>query len=678
MIKRLFISFLVAVAGLFYCYGDESQQALLTQLNSTHGAKRLALVRRLADSYWNNPKQEQFLNQLYDESLSCDSLERAGYALAGLAKYYHNNDKDKKLQLCNSRIDILARQQGHYSDYYFRVKSFMAQRLLWQERHSEAVDYTQNLYKLALKYNNLEGRVCCQELFALIYQSMGNNNDALKHIRIALNLINGQNYPDFRHHAQLLILAIEIDLEMGLSDKALGRIKKFESIQSDIVNGTYGETYFPVNRNERLLCAYSMNCYLQKKDLTKVKHFLDKANSIKETDQYVDFFLMVQTAKYFTAIGHYDDALKYADKIIKVDSSCENLMLRASIYEKMGNFKAASSDYSKALRLQLSDDNKKFYKDVASFQSLYDKMQIQMQLKNSELSLRKMQNIFLFWAVVALTLFLVVCLLFILHDVKMKKRLRHEDTLLRESRANLSRALVKSGESNRMKNNFLINISHEIRTPLNSIVGFSSVLTSELSQDDESVEYCNMIQKGSDELVSIVDNIVEMAKVEAANSNLLNLELHNVAKICSEAVDELELSGKLKKSVKILINSNPNDYMLVTDSDRLRQVIFNLIDNSAKNTTSGSITIEYRVEEEHKRVVFSVTDTGTGIDEDIRDSIFDPFEKGDQFAQGIGLGLSICKLLVDDFKGTIYLDKEYKNGVKIVFTHSTELVQMTK
>jgi hypothetical protein len=67
MIKRLFISFLVAVAGLFYCYGDESQQALLTQLNSTHGAKRLALVRRLADSYWNNPKQEQFLNQLYDE-----------------------------------------------------------------------------------------------------------------------------------------------------------------------------------------------------------------------------------------------------------------------------------------------------------------------------------------------------------------------------------------------------------------------------------------------------------------------------------------------------------------------------------------------------------------------------------------------------------------------------------
>lgn len=217
-------------------------------------------------------------------------------------------------------------------------------------------------------------------------------------------------------------------------------------------------------------------------------------------------------------------------------------------------------------------------------------------------------------------------------------------------------AKEKAEKANRVKSAFLASMSHEIRTPLNAIVGFSSILT-HIESEDEREEYNKIIQRNNKLLLKLVDDMLDVSKIEAGHIDLC-YKWFNISKAIAESVEE----WKDKNEVKVRINGPKREWLVELDERRVRQLLDNLLSNAIKYTTKGYIDITYEVNKQELKL--SVTDTGCGIPKNKLSTIFDRFEKLNSFAQGTGLGLSICKSIVESMGGIIGVDSEVGVGSK--------------
>lgn len=224
-------------------------------------------------------------------------------------------------------------------------------------------------------------------------------------------------------------------------------------------------------------------------------------------------------------------------------------------------------------------------------------------------------------------------------------------------------ALMKVQEADKMKNAFIANMSHEIRTPLNAIVGFAHLVT-ETTNASEQREYFSIINKNCDLLLKLINDILDLSKIESGrlNYNVSEVELRD---ICQEAY--VVQSLKMTSDVALLYNSvaMPSVHLWI-DPHRVEQVLLNLLSNAIKFTSKGFISLFYEVEDMFVRV--SVMDTGIGIPEDKLESVFERFVKLDDFYQGVGLGLPICKMIVEQLGGEIGVRSELGKGSTFWFT----------
>lgn len=224
-------------------------------------------------------------------------------------------------------------------------------------------------------------------------------------------------------------------------------------------------------------------------------------------------------------------------------------------------------------------------------------------------------------------------------------------------------ALMKVQEADKMKNAFIANMSHEIRTPLNAIVGFAHLVT-ETTNASEQREYFSIINKNCDLLLKLINDILDLSKIESGrlNYNVSEVELRD---ICQEAY--VVQSLKMTSDVALLYNSVAMPSVrLWIDPHRVEQVLLNLLSNAIKFTSKGFISLFYEVEDMFVRV--SVMDTGIGISEEKLESVFERFVKLDDFYQGVGLGLPICKMIVEQLGGEIGVRSELGKGSTFWFT----------
>ena len=225
----------------------------------------------------------------------------------------------------------------------------------------------------------------------------------------------------------------------------------------------------------------------------------------------------------------------------------------------------------------------------------------------------------------------------------------------------LTTAKDRAEESNRLKSAFLANMSHEIRTPLNAIVGFSRIIA-ESEDADERKAYYEIVDANNERLLQLINEILDLSKIESGIVEFSSgpVKLH---KLCKEIYDAHIF--RTPDGVELIYE--PSDEILVIDSDKNRifQVISNLIGNAFKFTKEGSISYGYRREGE--RIVFHVTDTGTGIAPDKVGKVFERFMKLNSTAQGTGLGLSICKTIIERLGGGISVTSEPGKGSTFSF-----------
>ena len=267
------------------------------------------------------------------------------------------------------------------------------------------------------------------------------------------------------------------------------------------------------------------------------------------------------------------------------------------------------------------------------------------------------------WSACALFLILVLGLCISLFYYFRTKRLK--DDLLK-SEKDLRVAKDRAEESNRLKSAFLANMSHEIRTPLNSIVGFSDVLAVGGNTEEEQQTYYQIIKTNSDLLLRLINDILDLSRLEA-NRVTLTWEECDVVQLCRQVVASVSVSRQ--SGNQFLFVSDYESFRMTTDIQRMQQVIINLMSNADKFTKQGKITLDFSVNEETQMAVFSVTDTGCGIPKEKQALVFERFEKLNEYAQGTGLGLSICKLIVYKWKGEIWIDPDYTGGARFVFSH---------
>ena len=263
------------------------------------------------------------------------------------------------------------------------------------------------------------------------------------------------------------------------------------------------------------------------------------------------------------------------------------------------------------------------------------------------------------WTVVVVLVVLVIALLVSLYFYYHTKKLKDD---LEESEGALREAKDRAEESSRLKSAFLANVSHEIRTPLNAIVGFSDLLV-ETEELAERQEYIKIVRENNDLLLQLISDILDLSKIEAGTFEFTNGDV-DVNLLCEDIVRSMGM--KAKEEVELVLDNHLPVCHVISDRNRIHQVISNFVNNAMKFTSEGSIHVGYKLKD--GELEFYVEDTGIGIEKEQLPHIFERFVKLNSFVHGTGLGLSICQSIVEQLGGRIGVDSEKGKGSRFWFT----------
>ncbi len=257
---------------------------------------------------------------------------------------------------------------------------------------------------------------------------------------------------------------------------------------------------------------------------------------------------------------------------------------------------------------------------------------------------------------------------------KLEKEIEHRirtEAFLRETETRLLEAKKKAEESDMLKTAFLANMSHEIRTPLTLLLGFAGLLADSPCDEATKKKYSTIIHKSSDSLTNIINDILDVAKIESGQFNVntkktdINILLNELY-VSFQAI--LKGNEKTQVTLKLMVPAEPvKDF--ITDENRIKQVLTNLLNNAIKFTEAGSIEFGYRTLKNGLR--FFVKDTGVGLPAEKYDLIFERFQKLDNpniyNSSGAGLGLSIAKKIIELLNGTIHVTSQVNSGSEFTF-----------
>lgn len=259
----------------------------------------------------------------------------------------------------------------------------------------------------------------------------------------------------------------------------------------------------------------------------------------------------------------------------------------------------------------------------------------------------------LVWIVICVFLVMSVLILFLILNILRRRQISQQ--LIEETK--------RAQESDHMKSAFLTNISHEIRTPLNAIVGFSSLMEDEELTQDQRQSYNHIIQENNNLLLNLVSDTLILSRLESEKMDLHNsrFDFNQFLKSVIDLTSREALCKKLKINCQYT-----GSYTINSDKELLNLVITHLIRNAIKYTDSGTITIKYKFNMSF--LTFNVIDTGIGISEEDKNKMFQRFEKLNTFTQGVGIGLSICKTIVNLLGGTIDFSSQLGKGTTFWFT----------
>ena len=391
---------------------------------------------------------------------------------------------------------------------------------------------------------------------------------------------------------------------------------------------------------------------IDKKDVSLTSYHLVRAEKLVKDCNMRNEYLSISNIRllYYRISGDYERGKALANELIdyclqrKRAVSVLGLMKdKAIICYNSGHGMEAADAYREYISLKDSVTNAAFYNDLANLRARHDGDKLELANKKMELEAAHSRTKLLVMGGGLVLLLLVCCSLGYISYSRHKYGLQ------------LKQAKDKAEEADRLKSAFLANMNHEIRTPLNAIVGFSQVLVDEEDRETR-LEFSNIIQSNNELLQRLIGDVLDLSKIESNSMPLIYKEL-DIGLLMKEIYSMILL--RMPSGIELRL-SDCEALVMEADKNRLTQILTNLLTNSIKHTEKGFIRFGYK--RTAASVEFFVEDSGEGIPRDKIDSIFSRFVQLDSWSKGVGLGLAICRGLVEQMGGKIWVTSELGKG----------------
>ena len=631
--------------------------------------KRAVIYVHLADIYVDSINiAPTYWNEALTEAVKAKDEYITKLALDALVKSYAAKDEEKVKQYIDIARRVLPESHNTlFVNYLYCYNIWMEMR---KNNSLELIEQELNELKdEEVKAMTVEEQIRWEYLtgvsldyLSLLTHAYREIGKAIPYIERALDKVSKFPMKD-RIHFEILCRYELSDLYTATEDKkAADEINKMIELNREwnSLNTSFERKF--LDESDYYMKQYSLIIFLG--DL------IDK----KETQKYYEKYIGIARkknkmkstyetrARYYKTIGDYQASITYIDSTILTKQYEPEVLIplytvKAGLYYKMKDYKNAYLTLKEGNRLQTKNKSTKREQQMAEMQTRFDVSKL--ELEKMSLAYKNKQI-----ALIASCILLIGLIAWSIYQRYMVKRLKKMHRKLMVANEEVKRQSEKATESEKMKTAFLNSICHEIRTPLNSIAGFSELITDDSLDTATREEFKELILNNSTVLLSMVNNILELSEL-VSSYEPLPVEPTDIHGLC---IEEMEiLKGRiLNPDILCITEADKKEIIIPTNAFYLSRVIGNLLGNAAKFTEKGTITLTCRIDEEQGVVVISITDTGIGIPTDKQEWVFERFTKVDDFKPGTGLGLYICRIIIQRLGGNISIDTCYTKGCKVL------------
>lgn len=373
------------------------------------------------------------------------------------------------------------------------------------------------------------------------------------------------------------------------------------------------------------------------------------------------------SARYYQCTGDYERAVAYIDSTITAYKSkgikadlAPIYATQSYLYEKMG-------DYKNALKAVRTTNNIRFNERVEEAQSSLAEMQTLFEVGRLEFEKSRLTGRIRFIALLAGGILVLLLVGWSVYQYVMVRQLKQIRRQLTDANEEITRQSRRAMESEKMKTAFINSMCHEIRTPLNAINGFSDLLLEGDHDHDTRREFREQIWASTTALTTLLENMLELSRLVSSEEPLPLAET-DLGLLCAE---RLQIQRELSQNPSVeyvLKGGGRGTCVIPTNETYMTRVIDNLLQNAAKFTAAGSVTVCCDKDDSTRKLRIRVTDTGIGIAPDKQEWVFDRFTKVDSFKPGSGIGLYLCRLIVTRLGGAIRVCPDYRAGCCIEIT----------
>ncbi len=621
--------------GNIYYYLKEYDKALIYYQEALSIENTLKNKKGIADNYNNIGLiyiEKKHYNEAIDYFNKSIKLKEEIGDLSGIANAYDN-------------LGLLYKEKG---DYRKAIKSYHKSQ------------------KIALKIKTKKNILNNYEGLYISYYKLGDYQKAFKYSKLYIDLYDTV----FNNESQKKITIFQNKLEIEKKEKELQLLSKDKELQQEKINRQRTASYFFIVGIILIIVLLFLiyNRYLLKVKINKkLESEIDERRNVEKE---------LRKAKEFIEL-----IIKNAEEgILIIDTNglileCNNAFLKFFDYERKD---IINKDYRELKTGYLNDFNNDFIQKLLQ-EKVYKHIEKEYTRKDGSIHQYRISFSFIKNGNGEAS-GIISIISDITKETETRKELEkykiHLEQLIIDRTKELVIAKERAEESDKLKTSFLANLSHEIRTPMNAIIGFSDLLADPDLTTDQREEYIQLISTSGNELVHLIDDIIDLSKIETNQIRISKTETKINDLLNKIHSYYLNLLGKDNSNISLKLNiDEDNDYIINTDKFRLKEILSKLVDNSIKFTEKGEVEIGYSIENESIR--FYVKDTGIGIPKEKQNLVFKKFWKDEamiKLRRGTGLGLSIAEKFVELLNGKIWFDSDEKGTIFYVTIPAEDII----
>lgn len=606
---------------------------------------------------------------LLDMAIRCNDTVMSKIALGAKLDYYYygqgENRTDSVIAGVN-RLKRFARSVGNAELYYWAWAARLVNYYIIQGEYNIALLEAEKMLQEAKKEGKQESIAECYYALANVYAAKGLMKKSQEFMLKEIDIFENTDVVRYNISCQYSDAA-KIYIDLGEEEKAPELLKKaLKAVKSPYHEVTANLVY--------------VSLYLAQGDTVAARQALEKCRQMYADEpslkRHIHYLYDVEI-DYDWKVGNFQKALNVLDEReteLKRKNNLATLMqlrkTKADILWDMNRKEEAAGLYRDFLLEQKKEKERNEEVATGEFATMLNLQQLTAEKGRLEkISQEKqLQNTrIILFSVIGI---LCVVIVFLWQQRKLNAKLEksrdkldEKNRILIEAKEELRKAKEVAEQSNWLKTMFIQNMSHEIRTPLNSIVGFSGVLVDMLDDEEDIGQYVALIESNSKLLLKLVGDILDISILDS------EVEIkHNAVDVNACCQASIDAAGTLfSPDTKLVFKPACDELIINSNYNYIVQVLDNLLSNASKFTHEGSVTLAYEVKKETNQLIFTVTDTGIGIPIDEQEHVFERFVKLDNFSQGAGLGLSICRIVAERLGGFLIIDREYTQGTRFIF-----------